>query len=206
MSKTHGRIYIATCNVTMKSYIGQTMQPLAKRRIGHHQNARDGSPSHFQRALRKHGEDAFGWRVLEDDVPLARLDDREGLWVDFYDTINNGYNTRDPGQEGRGYKHTEEAKSKIAEAQKRRANDGSHHFLSDENLQRMRENNPMHDPEIRARATEKLKARAARGEHNMQNPEVAAKQSASISATLWRKKREAQIEAGQQFLFKEDNA
>ena len=198
-----GRIYIATCSVNLKSYIGQTVHSLDKRRIGHHQNARAGSPAHFQRALRKHGEDAFEWRILEDNIPVARLDDREGLWVDFYDTHNNGYNSRDPGNQARGYKHTEEAKAKIAAAQKRRADIGEHHLLSEENLTRMRENNPMQDPEIRARATASLKARAARGEHNMQDPEVAARQGAAISATLAKKKRESQREAGQQFLFEE---
>ena len=56
-----GVIYKATCSITGKSYIGQTIH--YEQRIKEHLKTKDGS--HFHNALAKYGPDAFTWEILE---------------------------------------------------------------------------------------------------------------------------------------------
>lgn len=49
-------------------------------------------------ALKKYGRDAFFIEVIEDDVPLAELQDRESHWIAFFDSHHNGYNCTPGGE------------------------------------------------------------------------------------------------------------
>lgn len=99
-----------------KCYIGQTIQDPNRRRLEHLAHSRN-SPStyHFHNALRKYGEDAFTYEVIEECSNLAELDEREVYWMDHYDSVENGYNQRRAGE---AKIHSEDSKKRMSEAQK----------------------------------------------------------------------------------------
>jgi hypothetical protein len=68
-----GLIYMATCKVNGKKYIGQTMRTMAERRREHEM---PWNKSLFSRAIKKHGINAFDWRVLHSGILLVEELDR----------------------------------------------------------------------------------------------------------------------------------
>ena len=46
----------------------------------------------LSRGIRKHGEHEYELIILEDDLTLEQLNDREIYWIKYYDTYFNGYN------------------------------------------------------------------------------------------------------------------
>lgn len=87
-----GVIYMATCSITNKSYIGQTKD--FSRRKQDHLRAVDNYPFHL--ALRKYGEENFVWTILENcDDEL--LDEKEKYWISYYETYKKGYNATEGG-------------------------------------------------------------------------------------------------------------
>jgi len=87
-----GVIYMATCLVTGLSYIGQTVD-FVSRQYMHQWDANAGIDTYFYRAVRKHGWDAFAWRILAVGIPLSQLDTQEIFWIRFYNTyLGPGYN------------------------------------------------------------------------------------------------------------------
>ena len=87
-------VYMITCKITGKSYIGQTVSGLRKRLNRHIRDAETGSNFHFHNALRLYGEDAFTSTILyvsfEKDSKHLKVIEKQ-LIAD-YDTFHNGYN------------------------------------------------------------------------------------------------------------------
>ena len=46
----------------------------------------------LSRGIRKYGEHEYELIILEDDLTLEQLNDREIYWINYYDTYFNGYN------------------------------------------------------------------------------------------------------------------
>lgn len=161
-----GVIYIATNQVTLKSYIGQTTD-FKKRKQSHLEMRGD---THFARALRQHGADAFEWRLLETDIPVERLGNRETLWIAYYDSYHNGYNMTE------GDEPSVASSPKVREVMSRNRQAKS-----------ARGENPMHDPDIRAKHKASMQAVVARGDSPMHNPESRAKLAVSAARTARRK-------------------
>ena len=92
-----GIIYKATCLVTNYGYFGQTTKPLAIRKHEHLQKALGGSNTPFHRAIREHGEDAFIWEVLADEIPEDKLGQVERSYIATFDTVTYGYNANSGG-------------------------------------------------------------------------------------------------------------
>lgn len=82
-----GVIYKATCDITHKSYIGQTNN--FSRRKKEHLSKKDGTV--FHNAIQKYGPEHFSWDILE-ECPLSQLDEREKYWIAYFDTYEHGYN------------------------------------------------------------------------------------------------------------------
>ena len=99
---------------TGKTYVGQSRN--IKKRANGHFYAQTGRLSYVERAIQKHGREAFGLEILElcsEDI----LSDRECHWIASLDCMApNGYNLA-PG--GSGSRHTPETIRKISEANKR---------------------------------------------------------------------------------------
>lgn len=108
-------IYKFTHNSSGKSYIGQTIQDPNQRRLEHISDSRHTTKEyHFHNAIRKYGIDAFTFDVIAEASTLDELNLLEERFVEQYDSINNGYNIRQPG----GNKlHSEDSKKRMSESQ-----------------------------------------------------------------------------------------
>ena len=110
-------IYKATNKINGMSYIGQTIKSL-KERIRVHMKA--SNDSYFSRALKKHGDSVFKWRVLEYCDSKEELDEMEFHYIKQYNTLDNGYNLTLGGDGFVGGFHSEETKRRMSESQKKR--------------------------------------------------------------------------------------
>lgn len=117
----NGIIYLASNLITGKSYIGQTIKSLDKRKAKHLQNSKTDLNNKFYQAIRKHGIESFEWKVLEEDIPKEKLDEREIHWIKEINTLYEGYNMTIGGGTLLGHKHSEETKRKIGESLKGRS-------------------------------------------------------------------------------------
>lgn len=93
-------IYKAT-SPSGKIYIGKTVQSLAKRISGHNRCAeRNNKSGKFMTALRKYGIDNFKWEVLETTEDYDTLNALECWYIQYYDSVNTGYNLHPGGDIG----------------------------------------------------------------------------------------------------------
>lgn len=99
-----------------RCYIGQSIQEPNQRRLEHICNSRHTPKTyHFHNALKKYGIDAFAWEVIATAESIEELNELEEKYVNLYDSINNGFNIRQPGQ---NKLHSTESKKRMSEAQK----------------------------------------------------------------------------------------
>ncbi len=123
-------IYKWTHIESRRCYIGQSIQNPNQRRLEHICDSRHNPRTyHFHNALKKYGVDAFTWEVIDTAESLEELNLLEEKYVIKYDSINNGFNIRDPGN---NKLHSEESKKRMKEAQKnaharRRESSGDKH-------------------------------------------------------------------------------
>ena len=87
-------IYIARNLVDDHIYIGKTARSLEVRKQGHVDDAKRGSQLYFHRALRKYGEAAFDWSVIDEAETEQELNEKERYWIQFYKSTDSrfGYN------------------------------------------------------------------------------------------------------------------
>ncbi|QJX72471.1 GIY-YIG catalytic domain-containing endonuclease [Faustovirus] len=115
-----GFIYKITCSVSNKIYIGQTTYPISERWSGHKSSAKKfiknrnlqdyTSCNHLYNAVNKYGISKFKIEPIE-EIPDDQLNDREKYWISHFDTIKNGYNIKEGGDNG---KHTDDVKKLIS--------------------------------------------------------------------------------------------
>lgn len=107
-------VYKITNNINGKVYIGQSIN--IQNRWKDHVNTlnrKDSSCTLLQRAWNKYKQENFSFEILE-LCSEDELDNVESKYIEFYDTINNGYNIESGGNKN---KHlSEETKQKIREA------------------------------------------------------------------------------------------
>lgn len=96
-------IYMATNKVNGKKYIGKTIRGLKKRKSQHLRDVRNGSQSHFHRAIRFYGEDVFVWEVIYVGSSDEEILQKEIEFISIHDTYNNGYNLTKGGEGLSGY-------------------------------------------------------------------------------------------------------
>ena len=102
-----GIIYVHINKLNGKAYVGQTIQTLQDR---WGKGSLYSACTHFYNAIQKYGWDNFEHKILECGLDIAELNEREKYWIEKYDSIKNGYNIR----EGGNNQHlTEEHKEKI---------------------------------------------------------------------------------------------
>ena len=95
----YGIIYKVTNQLNQKIYIGQTIQSLSERKNKHYYKARQSDiNTHFINALRKYPEEAFIWEVIDSAKDQLELDEKEKYWISYYNSVKNGYNTKDGGE------------------------------------------------------------------------------------------------------------
>lgn len=94
-----GKIYIITNDINDKVYIGQTKNSLAYRFSNHCRNDSHSvkSKNSLHHDIIKFGKEHFQISLLE-EVTYDKLNEREKYWIQYYDSINNGYNLKVGGQ------------------------------------------------------------------------------------------------------------
>ena len=107
----NGIIYMHRNKINNKVYIGQTIQS-CQSRWKHNGNGYK-TQNKFYSAIQKYGWDNFEHIILEENLTLEELNERESYWIHFYNSIENGYNVREGGN---NQPLTNEHKEKIRES------------------------------------------------------------------------------------------
>lgn len=99
-------IYLWTNLVNGKKYVGQTT--CFYRRMKSYRCTYPNA--YMEHAVKKHGLDNFDITILERDVPLDKLDEREQYWLDYYQSydVDKGYNICKIASTTKGVTHTKE--------------------------------------------------------------------------------------------------
>lgn len=140
-----GLIYKIANDVNDKVYVGQTLQTLKNRIKGHKFDSKI-KPYPIYRAIRKYGWKHFFFEILEDNIPLEKLNERELYWTNKLNALRpHGYSLV-AGQNGRIVSEESKRKMSIARKGKNHPLYGKHH--SKETKRKLSEakqgeNNPM---------------------------------------------------------------
>jgi group I intron endonuclease len=112
-----GIVYLVTCRVTGKHYVGQTTRSLAFRWGQHLARARRGSNYPLHAAIRKHGADSFTVEMLEEVADRSGLNERELYYAGLFHTLSpDGYNLK--AGDGHLSEFSEETRRKMGAASK----------------------------------------------------------------------------------------
>lgn len=106
-----GIVYLSTCVITNKVYVGITIQKFSKRKCDHIKVSFTPTSKaynhHFHRAIRKYGKESFKWEILETiqedtrDKLIRHLKQLEIEYIKKYDSKRNGYNSTNGGDYSR---------------------------------------------------------------------------------------------------------
>ena len=94
-----GSIYIITNSINDKVYIGQTTMSIDDRWKSHLKPStlkQKGSYKLYN-AMNKYGKENFSCKVLETNIPVEELNDKEIYYIEQYDSFYNGYNSTKGG-------------------------------------------------------------------------------------------------------------
>jgi group I intron endonuclease len=153
-------IYLVTCTVTGKYYVGQTMRPLKVRWRVHCNAARKGVITHFYNAIRKYGSEAFIIESLVDGLPTKTAADlMEKVWIVALNARDReyGYNTTSGGDDPpshKGVTRSKETRRKMAES--KRGSKNSQFGKIPKNTYTI-ENNPNHGKSHSPEVIEKMR-------------------------------------------------
>lgn len=114
----YGIIYKITNLINGKVYIGLTTRLLRERFASHLCMAfseKKDLHCKFHNALRKYGKENFKVEQIDSAESKEELDRKEQYWISYYNSIEEGYNMKEGGFKGTGYRHSEEARRKISE-------------------------------------------------------------------------------------------
>ncbi|MDD6022214.1 MAG: GIY-YIG nuclease family protein [Oscillospiraceae bacterium] len=110
-------IYKITNKINNKVYIGQTTKTVEERWKRHCNDALSGRlKTKFASAIRKYGVESFQVEKIDTAKTKNELNKKEAYWISFYNSVYNGYNSTDGGENTNTYRHkTEEEMDTIKE-------------------------------------------------------------------------------------------
>ena len=89
-------IYKITNIQNKKVFIGQTTRPIEQRFKRHINDALNNIlDTHFARAIRKYGKENFIIEQIDDAQTQDELNKKEQYWIQYYNSVENGYNETD---------------------------------------------------------------------------------------------------------------
>ena len=118
------KIYLVTNLINSKRYVGQTSCKTVEERFKKHCHEADSQARtncYFHNAILKHGPENFKVELIEDNIPLTRIDEKEKFYIEKYNTFylnGHGYNMTTGGQGVHNYHHTDETKLKMSTSSK----------------------------------------------------------------------------------------
>ena len=115
-NKKNYKVYIYTNKINNKSYVGQTCRSSLSVRAGY-KGERYYHSTKFWAAIQKYGWDSFEGKILIDNLTLEEANEKEKQFIEFYDTINNGYNIF-PGGHNQTTSESTKEKQRIARLKK----------------------------------------------------------------------------------------
>lgn len=94
-----GLIYIIRNSINEKVYIGQTIMSLEDRWKTHLKPSVSKQRGNYKiyNAMNKYGKENFYCEILEDDIPIEELNNKEIYYIEKYDSFENGYNSTKGG-------------------------------------------------------------------------------------------------------------
>jgi group I intron endonuclease len=114
-----GCIYVISNKINNKQYVGQAknFKQRKQRHLYNTWNDNKKTRSYhmaIHRAIRKYGEDAFTWEILEDNIPNEKMNELEMKYIAKLDTFNSGYNSNTGGSSSFGYRHDAETRKRMS--------------------------------------------------------------------------------------------
>ena len=89
-------IYKITNDINNKVYIGQTSRDVKKRFQRHIQDAVSNRlDTYSARAIRKYGKEHFSYETIDTANSQIELNQKKHDWINYFDSVNNGYNETD---------------------------------------------------------------------------------------------------------------
>ena len=196
-----GVIYLISCRINGKQYVGKTKQKLERRISQHKYDSKKGSIS-LGAAIRKYGWENFSVEVLE-VCPVAMLNEREKFWIAALNSKSpNGYNLTDGGDGGRGVSPSAETRAKLSAALKGRPAHNKGQKMSAETCARMSATKKamgFTPPSTKGRRhSEKSKAKMSKAQSGKNNPQYGKHPSKETRARMsvaqraaWEKRKAA---------------
>lgn len=94
-----GSIYIIKNTINDKVYVGQTTMSVYERFSAHKKPSTQKQHGSYKiyNAMSKYGVENFYVEILETDIPISMLDEKEIGYIAFFDSYNNGYNSTKGG-------------------------------------------------------------------------------------------------------------
>lgn len=111
-----GCIYIIKNLITNKYYVGQTrlFNPIGRWKDHFNDCFKKNTNNYLYNSIKKYGIINFCFQIIEDNIPIELLDEKERYYIEFFDSYNNGYNETIGGQDGEWHsKLTEEQVKEI---------------------------------------------------------------------------------------------
>lgn len=97
----YGYIYKISTTKSNKVYIGQTTKSVQERfqvHIGAH-NSQSKKTLHLYLAMQKYGLETFSVEQIDTANSQEELNEKERYWINYYDSIKNGYNMMEGGSD-----------------------------------------------------------------------------------------------------------
>lgn len=99
-------IYCYTNNINNKKYIGQSKDIKRRCKPSNYKGC-----TKFYNAIKKYGIENFSFIILEDNLTLEEANNREEYYIQYYNTIQNGYNLKSGGLNN---EYSSESKQKMS--------------------------------------------------------------------------------------------
>lgn len=145
-------IYKITNTINNMCYIGKSL--CIEDRLKQHKNGIK-SNEHLQNAIRKYGIENFKFEILE-ECSRENYNLRERYWINFYDSMNNGYNETSGGENIPGYKMSQESRKKMSEIKLLAIKNGTANFLKNLNHNVSGKRNPMYGKHFTEKSKKKM--------------------------------------------------
>lgn len=92
-----GTIYIIKNTFNKAVYIGQTTLSVKDRFMQHMKPSAHKKTYKFYRAINNIGREKFYYEILEENIPIDKLDEREIYYIEKYNSFHYGYNSTKGG-------------------------------------------------------------------------------------------------------------